>query len=143
MMLTSELPATSPETFEQIEIGMSERDVLRIVRASPGWYGGDNRLPFSTKNYKRLPLICGTVGTTRLQTHSRKATIRPILRSGMFGEQRRKIRASNSIKKEQLAMRSRIPSGYKSTHPERWPWWKRLLNRETPGPEPARFYGPF
>ncbi len=132
MVLTSELPAISPETFDQIEIGMKEHEVMRIVRGTPGWYSGPNylngQLRFDERDdwpYESNTLLKGFVRTRKQYVWASKD-----------GKLTVDFDGNGAVSYVILE----YPAGRQSTHPERWPLWRRLVNRETPGREPAMFF---
>jgi hypothetical protein len=141
MMLTSELPAISPETFDQIEIGMKEHEVMRIVRGSPGWYRGDESEPAYIKGGYDYPTRYGWNDWIPISLE----------KGNIIGRKKQYVWASNdgelTVEFDDNGSVSyatvKYPPGRRLSHPERWPWWKRLLNRETPGREPPRIYSPF
>lgn len=135
IMRTSELPAISPETFDQIEIGMSEGEVLQIVRGSPGWYDD------VYTNYGELQFGDVTRGPHEL---------RRVFKGLGRGRTRYVWASQDGILTVEFDGNGAVsdviltyPADRESSHPERWPWWKRLLNRETPGRERAIMFGPF
>lgn len=134
MMTTSELPAISPETFDQIEIGMKQHEVMRIIRAWPGWYNevysvyGEPRFGGWPRPGWPKTLEKGFArGRTRCVWASRDG----------------KLTVEFDENGAACYVRLTFPSGREPSHPERWPWWQRLLNREAPNGERIVFDGPF
>lgn len=129
MMLTSELPAISPETFDQIEIGMSEREVLRIVRASPGWYRTDASSPaYVDDNFYFRSLFRGWEGVRSLTIT--KGLSGTVSRSDIWGSNDGMLIVDYDKDGHVSKVDLNYPPGRQFSHPERWTWWKRLLGRQ-------------
>lgn len=139
MILTSELPAISPETFDQIEIGMKEHEVMRIVRASPGWYRGDNNEPayIDGRYYYRAD---GMGAYEPLATTVYKGSVLQRKKHYTWASNDGRLIVEFDQNGAVSFVSLEYPPGRTLSHPEQWQWWKRLLNRETPSRRPAYFY---
>lgn len=136
MMLTSELPAISPETFDQIQIGMKEHEVMRLVRASPGWYrGNEARSNFQKRRFDSITTV--TDWTEGPFSNLKKGNALQSKRSYFWGSADGDLTVDFDEDGKVTYVSLVHRTGRRFSHPERWPWWKRLFNRETPGTRPA------
>lgn len=119
---TSPPPAISPETYERITIGMTERDVGRIVRARTGWYGSAFvEYAWEDRTDKRFE----EWGEPR----------RFDVWADRYGELRVGYDGQGRVCSKRLHHdRYRLPD-----HPEDWSWWKRLRHRAWPSDHPPAY----
>jgi hypothetical protein len=116
LRISSPPPAISIETYEQIEMGMTWRDVHGIVKAMPGgygavWYPSQEIREASVQRPIRFDEWWSGDGILTVGYDP----------DGLVCE--KKISQDNF----------RQPS-----HPENWSWWKRQVNRQVP--EKHRIY---
>jgi hypothetical protein len=121
LRLTSPPPAISPETYDQVQIGMTWQEVHDIVRACPGGYGA----VFNPHKWNS-------------EKQPEQVAIRSDTWSSGDGVLTVGYDADGRVCEKSLG----INEYRELSHPERWPWWKRQLHRRIPG-EGAIFYSPF
>jgi len=112
MLVTSELPAISRESYEEIRLGMDEGEVRRIMRAWPGLYRHNYKDDGSRGEFQEI--YEGTISGNR--HHFWGSGDGWII---VYFDQDGKV----EYKLHGYCL------GLKPSHPERWPWWKRFLNR--------------
>jgi hypothetical protein len=121
--LTSPPPAISAETFDRITLGMSEREVDRMVHARPGFYAG-YRGYFYALWYEHPVLAKSTVGGPGARTAEWGS--RDGLLTVYFDD------AGRVCGKRLVRLPDLEPS-----RPAEWSWWRRLGRREWPDPAPT------
>jgi hypothetical protein len=121
LRISSPPPAISTQTYEQIEMGMTWREVHDIVRAMPGGYGSvwnphDEIHAISTEPAARFDEWWSADG---------------ILTIGYDADGR-------------VCEKKIIQANYpEPSHPEHWSWWKRQMHRQIPGSQKQFFFSPF
>ena len=90
---------------------------MRIVRASPGWYQHDDVGYGKYPPFERISE--GTISGSQ-----------PCVWSSGDGWLEIYFDPDGKVERKYLNYSPR----FEPSHPERWPWWKRCLNRQIPEP---------
>lgn len=108
-------PAISTETYQQIQMGMTWRQVHEVVRAMPGGYG-----PTLNPDYQ-----------------DRRTSDRAAVRFDSWGSRDGVLRVGYDADGRVCEKSIMQPEPGVADHPELWSWWKRQRNRRVPDPAPA------
>jgi hypothetical protein len=117
---TSPPPAISLASYERIAPGMTEAEVEQVIRARPGGYG-----PF-----------WGPGETARWQSGA-------AARSVSWGSPDGILSVGYDAGGRVCGKWLEYDPQAEPSHPERWPVWRRLVERSVPSRQPTAIYSPF